>query len=184
MAEVLVEFSDSVADASGTAYIARACGGEMAGGMWQGWIEFVPIGPGEPLRTARETTQPNHTDLSYWATGLTQVYLEGALRRAQKPLTRPVARPVAPPVFTEPAPPTEVVGGGVESVLNPFSVIRKGEPLLRRQLAALSSWHLVNIVRDFGLSDMSSDELSSMSAAELVELIVAATRRQAALAEE
>ena len=36
---------------------------------------------GETLRSFRETTQPNLTDLRYWATGLTPVYLEGALER-------------------------------------------------------------------------------------------------------
>jgi hypothetical protein len=34
------------------------------------------------MRTPRETEQPNREDLAYWATGLTQVYLEGALTRA------------------------------------------------------------------------------------------------------
>jgi hypothetical protein len=168
MPEVLVEFAETIADAGGKSYMARACGSEMPDGRWQGWIEFVPMGSGEPLRTGRETTQPNHTDAAYWATGLTPVYLEGALRRAQRPFTRAAAPPVMPPIFDEPA---------VESVLNPFSVIRKGEPILRRQLAALSPWHLVNIVRDFGLSDMTADELGSMPAADLIELIVSNTRR-------
>lgn len=178
MPEVLVEFTEMVADEGGNNYTARACGSEMPDGRWQGWVEFVPSGQGEPLRTSRETTQPNHTDVAYWATGLTPIYLEGALRRAQKPLTRPGARPVAPPIFESPAPPSEVSSGAVDSVLNPFSVIRKGEPLLRRQLAALSSWHLVNIIRDFNLSDRSVQELNGMSAVELVELIVSNTRRQ------
>ena len=35
-----------------------------------------------PVQSPRETTQPNLTDLNYWATGLTPVYLEGALARA------------------------------------------------------------------------------------------------------
>jgi hypothetical protein len=184
MPEVLVEFAESVADEAGNTYTARACGGEMPDGRWQGWIEFVPVGSGEPLRTSRETTQPNYTDVAYWATGLTPIYLEGALHRAQKPLTRPAAQPAAPPIFEAPAPATENGSGTVDSVLNPFSVIRKGEPLLRRQLAALSSWHLVNIVRDFRLSDRTPVELDGMTAAELIDLIVAATRRQSAIASE
>ena len=36
----------------------------------------------ELIVTERETTQPNHTDVVYWATGLGQIYLEGALTRA------------------------------------------------------------------------------------------------------
>jgi len=35
-----------------------------------------------PMRTPRETTQPNRACTAYWASGLTHVYLDGALRRA------------------------------------------------------------------------------------------------------
>jgi hypothetical protein len=51
-------------------------------GSWKGWIEFASIDGDSHVRTPRETEQPNRGDLAYWATGLTQVYLEGALRRA------------------------------------------------------------------------------------------------------
>jgi hypothetical protein len=72
--------------------------------MWQGWIEFEPVDGGAPIRSPRETTQPNRTDTQYWATGLTVVYLEGALCRALNPLTlRP--HPPRRPSFDEPAPP-------------------------------------------------------------------------------
>ena len=52
----------------------------------------------------------------------------------------------------------------------------KGEALLRRQLGAFSVWHLVNIVRDYQLSDLSAATLNAMPAPDLVELIVAAVR--------
>ena len=82
VAEVLVEFDDAVMSEDGKNYTARACGAEMPGGTWQGWIEFIPLGKGEPIRSSRETTQPNRLDTVYWATGLTFIYLEGALHRA------------------------------------------------------------------------------------------------------
>lgn len=175
MAEVLVEFTEPVADSEGNAYTARACGSEMNDGRWQGWIEFRPLDGGDSIRSGRETTQPNRADTIYWATGLTPVYLEGALERALKPLTRPLARPIAPPAFDEPArdiltPPA------AESILNPFSVYKKGEALLRRQLSAFSTWHLVNIVRANALSDLGNEELDQMSSAELIELIVTTVR--------
>ena len=88
MAEVLVEFAERVSNGESKNYIARACGDEMPDGMWQGWIEFIPIGGGQPVRSGRETTQPNRVDTEYWATGLTPVFLEGALSRALKPLRR------------------------------------------------------------------------------------------------
>ena len=104
MAETLLQFSNPVASTDGTEYEARACGNEAPDGMWQGWIEFVPLRGAAPVRSPRETTQPNHAALVYWASGLTAVYLEGALSRA---LAEPVsfAPPVQPQpsIFNEPA---------------------------------------------------------------------------------
>jgi hypothetical protein len=67
---------------------------------------------------------------------------------------------------------------GNGSVLDPFSVYEKGEPLLRRQLGALSAWHLVNIAVDYDLTDMGAAALNRLPAAELIELIVHGVRRE------
>ena len=64
----------------------------------------------------------------------------------------------------------------VESVLNPFSVYRKGEALLRRQLAALSGWHLVNIILAHELSQQDAAALAATPDNVLVELIVSEVR--------
>jgi hypothetical protein len=93
MGETLLQYQAIVVGPDGTRYEARACGGPMPGGIWQGWIEFVPVGGGEPVCSARETTQPNRTDTEYWATGLTPVYLEGALLRALDTPTPVVSAP-------------------------------------------------------------------------------------------
>ncbi len=61
-------------------------------------------------------------------------------------------------------------------MLNPFSVYRKGETMLRRQLAAFSTWHLVSIIRAHDLSEQDAQSLDALSDAELVELIVGAVR--------
>lgn len=172
MAEVLVDFTDPVTSPEGKAYTARACGAEMANHMWQGWIEFLPRGEGKPVRSGRETTQPNRADTVYWATGLTSIYLEGALHRALNRLVRPVARDIPGPVFDGPAPNVLEVDADAESILNPFSVYRKGESLLRKQLGALSGWHLVNIIRNHRLSNEDQTVLEAMPPAALVELIV------------
>ena len=171
MAEVLVEFAEAITSEDGKNYTARACGSEMEDGRWQGWIEFLPLGDGEPVRSARETTQPNRRDTEYWATGLTYVYLQGALHRALSPLVRPIAPEIAPPAFDGPAP-SPVMANSTESVLDPFSVYRKGEALLRRQLSALAGWHLVNIIRRYRLSDEDPALLSAREPARLVELII------------
>ena len=39
---------------------------------------------GVTTKTGQETTQPNRDDLAYWATGVEDVYLEGALRRIER----------------------------------------------------------------------------------------------------
>jgi hypothetical protein len=149
--------------------------------QWQGWLEFTDMATGHALRSGRETTQPNRVDTIYWATGLTPVYLEGALHRSLHPLIRPAAQPPAEPAFHGPAPESVAEPPPVESILNPFSVYRKGEALLRRQLSAFSVWHLVNIILDYRLSDVPEATLNAMSEEHLIELIVTAVRNEAAV---
>ena len=176
MAETLLRYQQSVTGPDGTLYEARACGSPMPGGTWQGWIEFVPS-EGEPVRSARETTQPNRQDTIYWATGLTPVFLEGCLARALKQPFRRLVQPSPRPHFEGPAPAVVTEEAPeVESVLDPFSVYRKGEALLRRQLSALAGWHLVNIIRRYGLSREHPATLSATEPGRLVELIVDAVR--------
>lgn len=179
MSETLLQFPASVIGPDGNKYEARACGGPLPGGTWQGWIEFIPLASGEPVRSRRETTQPNRTDTAYWATGLTPVYLEGALRRALDAPSSVEVMPPQPSVFSSPAPPvsppTAVEPGGV---LDPFSVYQKGEALLKKQLGALSAWHLVNIARAYELSNQDARALNRMSAPALIELIVTGVRTE------
>lgn len=180
MAEVLLEFADAVSSEDGKSYTARACGAEMRGGNWQGWIEFIPLAEGEPIRSSRETTQPNRQDTIYWATGLTQVYLEGALGRTIKRPVRPIARTIPPPHFPGPAHTFASPAPVVDSVLDPFSVYRQGEDRLRGRLSALAGWHLVNIIRRYELSAEDPAVLRGRDAAQLVELIVHGVRETAA----
>jgi hypothetical protein len=175
MAEVLAEFHD-VVDEHGVRYHAHACGAEMPGGKWQGWVEFMPLDGGPAIRSGRETTQPNRTDMLYWSTGLTPVFLEGALQRALKPVAvHTVIRDE--PAFQEPALTVHTEAkpqSAHRAVLNPFSVYEKGEALLRSQLMALSSWHLVTIIAAYRLSDESPVVLNRLPATALVETIVSA----------
>ncbi|HZT78202.1 MAG TPA: hypothetical protein VFA27_16220 [Vicinamibacterales bacterium] len=81
MAVMLAEYDEPVVS-DGIAYRALVYGARLDANLWEGWIAFVPADGGPTRRTSRETTQPNLTDTEYWATGLTHVYLEGALVRA------------------------------------------------------------------------------------------------------
>jgi len=182
MAETVWRFSQPVRDADARLYDVRVCGALMPGGTWEGWLEFVPLGGGEAVRSSRETTQPNRADLEYWATGLTEVYLEGALQRALQPLNVTPPAPLPPPIFDGPAPsPAQNYADDAPvSILDPFSVYEKGEAVLRRQLAALSAWHIVNILRDYELADEEASELSRLPASALIELVVEGVRREMA----
>jgi|SRR5580765_7526608 len=166
MAELLAEFPTPVASRDGVFYTARACGAKAADGLWHGWVEFTPVKGGPSICSPRETTQPNRVDAEYWGGGLTPVYLEGALQRA---LDGP---PPAAAVRHERSP----FVGVRDAALDPFSVYEKGERLLRKQLGALSSWHLVNVVVVYGLSGEPVESLNQQSAGHLIELIVRGVR--------
>jgi hypothetical protein len=181
MAEVLVQFSDVVVGANGARFRARACGAPVESGQWHGWLEFIDADTGSAVRSRRETTQPNKTDAVYWATGLTPVYLEGALHRALDPPVRRSTAPVQEPVFGGPAPSAAAThpadpGRAAPAILDPFSVYEKGEALLRKQLGALAPRHLVNIILDYELSTEDAALLNREPAARLVERIVAAVQ--------
>src|SRR5437763_1301582 len=125
MAEVFTQFAEPIAGPDGSWYRAQACGAPMADGLWEGWIEFLPIDGSEPIRSPRETTQPNRGDTAYWSTGLTAIYLEGALRRALNPVVRRI--PATPrPAFDAPAADSTVIVDTQprihDAVLDPFSV--------------------------------------------------------------
>ena len=179
MAEVLAQFADTVTGPDGRIYRAQAVGAPMPDGVWEGWIEFVPIGGGPAIRSPRETTQPNGRDAAYWASGLTPIYLEGAIDRALNPIVRRTPAP-AEPFFDGPAPDLTVTTDRpapvAEAVLDPFSVFEKGEVLLRKELGALSAWHLVNIIRAYRLSPEPLDVLNRLPAAALIDIIVDGVR--------
>lgn len=187
MPETLVQFQSPVSGPDGLEYIARACGAPMDDGMWEGWVEFDPVGGGETVASPRETTQPNRTDTVYWATGLTAIFLEGSLRRALDAPIRVRVPIVRAPVYDGPAPSTMPTVASSEppaaghAILDPFSVYQKGEALLRKQLAALSSWHLVNIILEYELSDEPVETLNTQPAAALIETIVSRVREESLL---
>ena len=166
---------------------------------WEGWIEFVPLDGSPVVRTPRETTQPTLAALQHWASGLSPVYLDGALTRARhaarvphvdlvepeepfydSPAPDPHARPVVVRV-SAPAPAacdtgfTDVEG----AVLDPFSVYAKGEDVLRQKLTILSADHLRRIARGYRLVPDDAD-LSASTEVELAALIVAGVRTRCA----
>jgi hypothetical protein len=183
MAEVLIEYDSVVTADDGTRWVAQACGRPGRGTIWEGWLEFVPLFDAElrPIRSRRETTQPNRDDLVYWATGLTPVYLKGALARTLEPAPRSAPLRSVRPAFEGPAPngaapPTEP-SPAPHSILDPFEVYAQGEGLLLRQLDALDTAHLRDIVSAYAIADERDAEIAERD--ELTAMIVAAARRPA-----
>ncbi len=177
MVEVLATFDDPVIDSSGS-YHARAVGRLADDGMWEGWLEFSPA-EGPTLVTGVESRQPERTHLAYWATGLTPVYLEGALVRARNPTVVRVrlaeqaqSGGPAPRVVTVP------VGAPTPSaVLDPFEIGRRNLDVLNQELGALDRPRLLNIISAYQLNP-GGEDLAWMSDAQLVRFIVVAVEAQ------
>jgi hypothetical protein len=92
MEQVIHTYTTAIVDAeAGNVYLVEAWAAQRSDGLWEGWLKFVPDGNPGVLRTARETTQASLDAVIYWATGLEQVYLEGAFRRAALESHRPAA---------------------------------------------------------------------------------------------
>lgn len=81
MDQILQQYTTPV-EGGGATFRARAIAIPRDDGMWEGYLEFVPVSGGAPLRTDRETSQPNRDAIVYWATGIEPTYLSGALERA------------------------------------------------------------------------------------------------------
>jgi hypothetical protein len=100
---------------------------------------------GFPMRTPRETEQPNRADLLYWAEGLSG-RIRGALRRAIDAVTaQPVTRGHRPSAFAGPAAPA-ILSPFATTVSSTRSPRTCGVRLLRQQLSALSRDHLLTLI--------------------------------------
>lgn len=178
MGEVLVRFDAVLTAPDGRQFAPHACG-RPAGNVWEGWIEFVPVSGGSPVRTPRETEQPNRNDLMYWAQGLTRVYLDGALSRALK---EPFVAEPAPRLeshFDGPAPASvrAVPAPGVPSrpLLDPFSVAQQGEDILLRELGALDTPRIRDIVLAYGFA--AADDADTATREQLTMMVISSVRR-------
>ncbi|HEX7705039.1 MAG TPA: hypothetical protein VF701_01130 [Thermoanaerobaculia bacterium] len=96
---LLQQFEAPFNDGSGEKYTVYVYGRTRPGDNWKGWLVFERHSDGTRLSTGVETTQPNAEAVTYWATGLSTAYFEGALNRAQSPPSKPRSATVvaAPP---------------------------------------------------------------------------------------
>ena len=180
MDEVLVYFDETIGGPDERRYAARVCTRELKDGRWSGWLEFSADGA-DWRATPIETVQPNRRDVDYWVTGLSRVYLEGALARALGGRAShagaapndlaSVAQPVG--ARSHVPPPSQ---SGPRTILDPFSVFSQGEGVLRAQLGALNPDQVRNIAAAFNIE--SPETAGTLDATDLRERIVAAARRR------
>jgi hypothetical protein len=179
MAEVMMSYEQPVNGASGR-YHARAIGRLAEDGMWDGWLEFEPLDHNGPVVVgAIESRQPEAHDLAYWATGLSPVFLEGALKRALSPLTVRVRMPEVA-VSSSPARRMHTVPVGAprpEAVLDPFEIGGRNLDVLRQELGALNRPRLLNIIAAYDLNP-GGEDITWMTDAQLITFIVTATEVQ------
>ena len=181
MPEVLVRFDAILSAPDGRRFTPQACG-RPAGNVWEGWIEFLPVDGGTPVRTPRETEQPKRDDVVYWAQGLTRVYLDGALSRAlQEPIVMEEARSL-PSSFDGPAPsivrPVAVSPSSTRPVLDPFNVAQQVEDILLRELSALDTARIRDIVLAYGF--VAPERAALATREQLAAAVVAGVQRPAA----
>lgn len=173
MPELLRTFEDPVADSVGhTYYVVRACARAGEGGLWEGWLEFVPSDGSPVLRSQRETTQPNLADAQYWADGLTKVYTEGSLGRTLDPISPIRTVPKGRPTYDGPAP-SRFSGASNPPILEPYAVFREGgSGMLRRRLSVLADRHLRHIALYYRMIDPRREDLDSLWGMVLIERIL------------
>lgn len=174
MPETVANYDTPVQDRFGVQYTAKACGRQRRDGLWEGWIEFENVSTSETLRSQRETTQSELEDLRYWASGLSPVYLQGALDRIVSMPPRRQVQEAGPPVFDGPAEsstPSHYPTRG-DAVLNPFSVYEKSPAILAQELSALRAWHLRQILHEYRLVDETDPRLDALTEPELGSLIL------------
>jgi hypothetical protein len=168
MTEIIADVETTVVSPDGHEYYVQVGGERLATGLWEAWLEFVPLdGSLDVLLTTTETTQPTRDAVVRWSETVTPVYLQGALARAvaatdRRRLTRNY--PVAASAVTAP--------------FDPFAVFPSGKEALRARLRVRSRSELLAIVEQYGLNP-AAKRLTWLSDSQLVTFIVTAVEVQA-----
>jgi hypothetical protein len=137
MQTLLQEFERHLTGSDGDEYAVLLYGRSRPGDTWQGWLVFVRQRDNRRFATPVETTQPNVEAIVYWSSGLTDTYLEGALRRAMDPSV----------VIPQPPAPLSNIEQGVLAI---FQRLRQPRVLVQRIFDELpfSKDEIVNAIED------------------------------------
>lgn len=82
MERLLHQFEETFSGRAPETYRVYVYGRSREHDTWQGWLVFERLSDGRRLPTPVETTQSTAEAITYWATGLTSAYFDGALERA------------------------------------------------------------------------------------------------------
>ena len=168
MSEIITDLDTTVASTDGHEYYVQVAGEQLASGVWEAWLEFVPLDDDlEVLSTQAETTQPTRDDVVSWSAALTGTYLQGAFGRALRNTARLVVRD-----FT-----TEVAA--ISAPFNPFDVLPLGKAELRARLRVLTRSELLGMIQSYDLNP-AEKSLIRLTDSQLVTFIVTAVEVQAA----
>lgn len=156
METLFQQFERPIREGSGDTFLVFVQGRSRPHDTWEGWLVFERQRDARRFSTPVETTQPDANAVLYWASGLTDTYLEGALDRALSVSIAPRSMAEAPPL----------VGYGVDAVehsrrltlierhiLALFQNIRLGRLLTERVLDQLPYAHsdIVRAISDLEL---------------------------------
>ena len=168
MSKILADLDTTIVSLKGDEYYVQVIGEHLATGVWEAWLEFVPLDDAlEVLRTTTETTQTTREDVVRWSETLTQVYLQGAFARA-------VDVSDGGSVVRD----YETVIADVGVPFDPFEVLPLGKAALRARLRVLTRPELLAIIQSFDLNP-AGKSLTRLSDSQLVTFIVTAVEVQA-----
>ena len=162
MSEIISDLEATLTSTDGHEYYVQIAGEQFASGIWEAWLEFVPLDDDlDVLLTKTETTQPTREDVVSWSQTLTETYLQGAFGRAVRDAERGAPRHVATELAEVPGP------------FDPFTVLPLGKMELRARLRVLTRPELLGVIRSYGLNP-AGKSLINLTDAQLVTFIVTA----------
>ena len=171
MAELISELPYRVVSA-GTEFYVSVAGEQTADGIWEGWLEYVPLDDSDALVTPTETTQSTRGALQHWADVIDETYVQGAFARAVAVTNAGPAR-LAATRFAAAAGVRSDVG-----VPDPFVLLQSGREAMRDRLLALPRDMLLDVIAGFGLNP-AGKSLTWLTDRQLVTFIITAAEVQA-----
>lgn len=177
MTELIADLPYRVIDVGGNEYYASVAAEQRPDGMWEAWLEYVPLEESDALLTDTETTQSTREDLVRWAETLTETYVQGAFPRAVAATTGSRLIAQRSDVGLDPELTTSAVRSGLEDPFELYSLVGISE--MRAHLLARPRSTLLAIIDAFGLNP-ARKSLSWLTQSQLATFIVTATEVQLA----